>query len=201
MLASLQTRLKQHGQNLLAAEPGVPACQLESSQRNILPDLSQTFTCGWAGCEQQGWDHVQSFYWHVRQHAEELRGGNIVCRWEGCHKAPVLNNEIFSTQYANYFYFIYNRQFKEDTAISKIKEHLRTHSQEKLVGCPNCGALFANRIKFLDHCVKQRREGSFVCDTCDKRFSVARHLRDHQRSHVAQYQVPHCCTVPLHYGG
>ena len=61
------------------------------------------------------------------------------------------------------------------TAVSKLKEHMRCHSQEKLVrpkvlrqkeswtisskvGCPTCGALFATRGKFLDHVKRQNSD-------------------------------------------
>lgn len=33
--------------------------------------------------------------------------------------------------------------------------HTRSHTQEKLVGCPNCGGIYASNTKFFDHCIRQ----------------------------------------------
>ena len=88
------------------------------------------------------------------------------------------------------------------------------------MGCPTCGGLFANRVKFMDHCLKQQEGHSFACVTCEKKFAIERHLRygerftqsispvaflpfppnfeifydyrDHMRSHVNHYKCPHC---------
>jgi len=172
---SFHTKVKCHGLNMLAAN-GVPPCKLDSSQRNILPDLSQPFLCEWDACEfsNENWQMSQVFYWHVKDHPEELRGGELKCRWQGCSRV--------------------------DTAVSKIKEHMRVHSQERQVGCPTCGGMFANRIKFLDHCLRQQvEEKSFECHICNKKFAIERHLRDHTRVHISHYKCPQCdmtCTSP-----
>merc|ERR1719481_278283 len=119
---------------------------------------------------------AQSFYWHVKGHAEDLDGlTTIQCGWIGCNKT--------------------------DGSVSKLKEHLRCHSQERLVGCPTCGGLFANRVKFLDHCKRQHvtEEQNFTCNNCGKKFALERLLRDHMRSHINHYKCPHCdmtCPTP-----
>ena len=170
---SFHTKIKCHGHNMLELNK-VPPCRLDSGQRNVLPDLAGKLKCEWAGCERgdEDWQVAQNFYWHVKMHAEEAEG-DFQCRWLGCHR--------------------------RDNAVSKLREHLRCHSQEKMVGCPNCGGLFANRIKFLDHCLKQQEGHSFQCTTCEKKFAIERHLRDHMRSHVNHYKCPHCdmtCPTP-----
>lgn len=38
---------------------------------------------------------------------------------------------------------------------SKLREHLRSHTQEKVVACPTCGGMFANNTKFFDHIRRQ----------------------------------------------
>lgn len=37
----------------------------------------------------------------------------------------------------------------------KLREHLRSHTQEKVVACPTCGGMFANNTKFFDHIRRQ----------------------------------------------
>lgn len=36
-----------------------------------------------------------------------------------------------------------------------LTNHVRTHTQEKAVGCPTCGHLFATNTKLVDHCERQ----------------------------------------------
>ena len=166
--------MKCHGRNMLAINNMLP-CKLDPGQRNVLPDLSEPFRCEWAECHlpDQSWDNAQTFYWHVKSHAEDLEGQLIQCGWLGCQR--------------------------KDTSVSKLKEHIRCHSQERLVGCPTCGGLFANRVKFMDHCLKQQEGHTHVCPTCDKKFAIERHLRDHMRSHVNHYKCALCdmtCPTP-----
>lgn len=37
----------------------------------------------------------------------------------------------------------------------KLREHLRSHTQEKVVACPSCGGMYANNTKFFDHIKRQ----------------------------------------------
>jgi len=170
------TKIKAHGQALLERE-NLSRCSLSQSQRNLLPDLANAWTCHWPACHSPGnWTMPQHFYLHLGDHADSLRGQKpLQCRWPGCEVVV--------------------------TAVSKLREHMRCHSQEKLVGCPTCGGLFSNRAKFLDH-VRRRNTGNklqFPCKTCGKAFPVERLMKDHMRSHVNQYQCPACdmtCPTP-----
>jgi hypothetical protein len=193
---SFHTKVKGHGAALVAAL-GLPPCLLSPRQRNILPDLSLPWSCRWAGCPgpgPQGWTvpqvppsppqpaAPQEFYCHVGEHAGPGGGGApaagglrpVECWWPGCSRT--------------------------DSAVSKLREHLRSHSQEKQVACPTCGGLFASRAKLLDHRSRQSvGEVARPCSTCGKAFATARLLRDHMRSHVSQYQCPACdmtCATP-----
>ena len=87
------------------------------------------------------------------------------------------------------------------STVSKLKEHLRVHSQERAVACPVCGGLFTNRSKFYDHCKRQAPEEAqtFKCSYCNKKFATERLLRDHMRAHINHYKCPLCemtCPVP-----
>jgi len=168
-------KIKAHGQALLERE-NLSTCSLSQSQRNLLPDLSSAWTCHWPGCLSSGnWTMPQHFYLHLGDHADSLRGQKpLQCLWPACEVTV--------------------------SAVSKLREHMRCHSQEKLVACPTCGGLFSNRAKFLDH-VRRQNVGKlqYPCKTCGKAFPVERLLRDHMRSHVNQYQCPACdmtCPTP-----
>ena len=181
------SKVKGHGAAMVEALSLQP-CSLPSSQRNLLPDLRQPWACLWPGCSApHDWSQpqvsycslsshlcLQHFFWHVGEHAASLRGQvPLCCLWPGCSKT--------------------------DSAVSKLREHLRCHSQEKLVACPTCGGLFASRAKFLDHLRRQERDQQHQCPTCNKGFVTPRLLRDHMRSHVMQYPCPACdmsCTTP-----
>jgi hypothetical protein len=115
------TKIKFHGERVVR-ETGAPPCRLDNAQRNLVPDLSEPFRCYWSGCveEDKEFPQAQRFYWHVEWHAEEFRGRGregVPCRWGEC-KAVVMT-------------------------VNKLKEHLRSHSQERTVACKN---LFLNLL-------------------------------------------------------
>ena len=46
---AFHTKVKCHGRNMLLINNMKP-CKMESSQRNILPDMSEPFQCEWRDC-------------------------------------------------------------------------------------------------------------------------------------------------------
>jgi len=195
---SFHTKLKSHGR-YVAKETGLESCQLDPRQANIIPDLSEPLVCLWQAesCLGEGttFSEPLKFYWHTQWHAEEYRGesnhSSLKCLWKDCTA--------------------------EAKTVSKLKEHLRVHSQEKLIACPVCGALFANRTKFVDHCKRQvssdlppnsagmnqeeqsTQTTTLKCSYCSKRFATERLLRDHMRAHINQFKCPLCdmtCAKP-----
>ncbi|KAL5020417.1 hypothetical protein ScPMuIL_003309 [Solemya velum] len=121
----------------LINKTGTRGCLLDNSSRNLIPELPERLLCGWKHCESV-YDNPEHFYRHVDNHAEGFSDGRKAlcpCQWEGCES-------IIKSK-------------------SKMKEHLRSHSQEKIVACPTCGGLFANRTKLLDHL---KRQEEAVCE-------------------------------------
>ena len=92
----------------------------------------------------------------------------------------------------------------------KLTDHARTHTQERVIACPQCGTLFSNKTKFKDHLDRQATppESGHMCSICHKAFSNDRLLLQHIRRHVNTQKCPYCemtCSSPsaltyhLHY--
>ncbi|XP_071376755.1 histone H4 transcription factor [Centroberyx affinis] len=179
------TKLKQWGQQVLNAQPSIGSCSIGDQNRNIIPEIPDNFTCLWDECEvslgQPPYENPEWFYRHVEMHSlcVDVPAGDseclIRCGWKDC-EATVKGRP-------------------------KLREHLRSHTQEKVVACPGCGGMYANNTKLFDHIKRQSAmEGQrFQCSHCSKRFATERLLRDHMRTHVNHYKCPLCdmtCTSP-----
>lgn len=121
----------------------IPVCQGDSKFRNLIPDLNDYF-CYWDEC-RDSFVTITEFIEHVNDHISELVNNSSImkysqnetkmkdvkvsCQWSGCGKLI-----------ANVF---------------ELKRHLRVHSQQKIIGCPNCGQLFSTKLLFINHCVRQ----------------------------------------------
>ncbi|KAK3509504.1 hypothetical protein QTP70_035158 [Hemibagrus guttatus] len=171
------TKLKQWGSAMLKAHPDMGNCSVGLQNRNIVPEVQDSFLCLWEHCETS-MDNPEWYYRHVEMHAHclEVNKENILfCGWKDCEAS-------------------FKGRFK-------LREHMRSHTQEKLVACPTCGGMFANNTKFFDHIKRQTSiEGQrFQCSHCSKRFATERLLRDHMRNHVNHYKCPLCdmtCPSP-----
>ncbi|XP_005143560.3 histone H4 transcription factor [Melopsittacus undulatus] len=174
------TKLKQWGLQALQSQSDVSHCQLDFQSRNIIPEIQENFLCQWEYCERS-FDNPEWFYRHVEDHsfcseykAKGKENHVVLCGWKDC-----------------------DCTFK---GRCKLREHLRSHTQEKVVACPTCGGMFANNTKFFDHIRRQTAldQQRFQCSHCSKRFATERLLRDHMRNHVNHYKCPMCdMTCPL----
>ncbi|XP_023723131.1 histone H4 transcription factor-like [Cryptotermes secundus] len=150
-------------------------CTLHCAGKNVIPDLPHAFECCWQTCEQT-FNNSQIYFNHVEAHVYcNPRGrvveGGIPCHWSGC-----MSNSVYPS-------------------IWKLAEHVRTHTQEKLVGCPTCGGLFASRARFSYHCMhqvpselrgyqfrsKKAVNNHLKCPFCDKTCSCPSNLSVHIR--------------------
>uniref|UniRef100_A0AAY4AHV2 C2H2-type domain-containing protein n=1 Tax=Denticeps clupeoides TaxID=299321 RepID=A0AAY4AHV2_9TELE len=172
-------KLKFLGEQLLQSHPQRPSCSQGLHNSNLIPELlSEGFACQWEHCDST-FDNAEWFYRHVDMHAQcaELQPlpdqqHALFCSWRGC-------DAFFKIKY-------------------RLREHLRSHTQERLVACPTCGCMFSSNTKFFDHMHRQAQPvDSLTCEHCEKGFANERLLRDHVRQHVNHIKCPLCdmtCT-------
>ena len=100
----------------------IPRCNLDEQTRNLIPELPFKFECSWSNCDYSA-DNPELFYRHIRVHVTEYSSKlkDAKCKWNDCEQIIKDKN--------------------------RMVEHMRHHSQEKLVSCPVCGALFATITK------------------------------------------------------
>ncbi|XP_015607647.1 histone H4 transcription factor [Cephus cinctus] len=153
-------------------------CYRDAAWKNVI-DTPSAHICEWENCLKT-YNNYQIFLYHVTAHIEANPRGNKVeggvkCKWLGCQKS-----------YPNLY---------------KLRNHMRSHTKEKLVACPDCGATFASNSKFHDHCRRQIpiEVQGFQCSHCNKFYPTEGILRNHMRLHVFNYKCTMCdmsCESP-----
>ena len=176
---SYHTKLMCHGRNaFLIDETNFYKIKTACSMPRQKVTIPEQFRCEWPDCvaESIDWLRPFDFFDHVKGHALKNGDESYLCLWSTC-------------------------ELKKDFGCaSKLKEHLRSHLKEKMIACPECGMMFANRIKFFDHCRRQDfQDAKFSCDRCGKNFVTERMLKDHIRAHTKLYNCHLCrqtCNSP-----
>lgn len=172
-------KLKFVGTQLLKSRPDLPSCSQSLHIHNLMPEGSGGYICQWEHCDCT-FNNPEWFYRHVDNHIESAEPQSIsqqqqalFCSWAGC-------DAYFKIRY-------------------RLREHVRSHTQERLVACPTCGSMFSSNTKLFDHLQRQAEPvESLVCEHCGKAFPSERLLRDHIRQHVNQVKCPFCdmtCTT------
>ncbi|XP_028320650.1 histone H4 transcription factor [Gouania willdenowi] len=173
------SKLKFVGSNQLESRPDLPACSQDLHSNSLVPECSDGFVCQWEHCDDSVFNNPEWFYRHVDNHIESAEPQTLshqqvlYCQWAGC-------DAFFKIRY-------------------RLREHMRSHTQERVVACPTCGSSFSSNTKLFDHLQRQAAPlESLMCDHCGKAFPTERLLRDHVRQHVNQVKCPFCdmtCTT------
>ncbi|XP_043464261.1 histone H4 transcription factor-like [Leptopilina heterotoma] len=153
----------------------LPQCRREVNIENMT--LPTMLNCEWDKCSELI-KNYENFLHHVGMHLEQYPHiknveGGIKCKWLNCEKK---------------FQNIY-----------KLKEHLRSHTKEKTVACPDCGSMFSTMSKFKEHCERQipPEELTFLCSMCNKYYATETILKDHMKNHIHSIKCNFCeisCT-------
>lgn len=163
---------------LVLSQLNIAPCRIDVDYPyHSLAYVTSPYVCFWGNCKSE-FICPGKFYEHVQDHVNKVAEGvnvkmmRICCQWFTESK-------------------LCGQDFRDK---HKLKEHLRTHTHEKLLACPGCGALFSNRTKFLDHLSRQNEAAyeNYQCSHCLKRYASERLLRDHMRHHINYLKCPHC---------
>ncbi|XP_015782882.1 histone H4 transcription factor [Tetranychus urticae] len=142
-------------------------CGIDGSTRTLLPPLPDMFVCVWKDCLEIFYE-AEEFYRHVETHPFERNMKQLAIT----ENSDGLDDGGFNSQSeprpcssssgvkpipeAVRCYWL-DCSFISDSN-SHIAQHLRSHTQEKIIACPNCGAMFSNKGKFRDHLLRQLDE-------------------------------------------
>ncbi|XP_067347964.1 histone H4 transcription factor isoform X2 [Channa argus] len=171
------TKLKQLGQQVLNGQPEIGSCSIGYQNRNIIPEIPDNFICLWEECEQPPYENPEWFYRHVEMHSLciDIPPGEceypLCCGWKDC-EATVKGRP-------------------------KLREHLRSHTQEKVVACPGCGGMYASNTKLFDHIIRQSamEVSHYKCPLCDMTCPSPSALRNHikfRHSNEKPYSCDYC---------
>ncbi|CAF1600827.1 unnamed protein product [Rotaria magnacalcarata] len=118
------------------------------------------------------WGDCQFINSHAQLFYEHVNqhAGSDVCRWTGCTHRP--------------------------DKPSRIREHIRRHTQEKTIACPRCGSLFSCGVKFIEHCqLSTEVSPNFQCDKCAQQFQSKSLLQKHLNKHATKHACPYCTQI------
>ncbi|XP_050097844.1 histone H4 transcription factor-like [Anopheles aquasalis] len=171
------TKLKVHGASLTFLLK-IPACSYDSRTRNTISTRPTSFSCEWDGCGQR-FNKAMHFFHHVDTHIFDLFTPGVKsakepqrCLWPVC-------NESFRERW-------------------KAVRHINAHTGRRALACYNCGEMFRERCKYLDHCHRQIElaDRKYQCPECDRFYATQRLLKAHLAKHTKSAQ---CTLCPLSF--
>ena len=83
---------------------------------------------------------------------------------------------------------------KTFTEMRKLREHLQTHNEIRLLQCGLCDKAFQRKSHLVEHLRIHTGEKPFKCDQCDRAFTHKGNLTQHLRTHSGEkpFQCDHC---------
>ncbi|XP_049534224.1 histone H4 transcription factor-like [Anopheles darlingi] len=171
------TKLKVHGASLTFLLK-IPACSYDSRTRNTISTRPTSFSCEWDGCGQL-FNKAMHYFHHVDTHIFDLFAPGVKsakepqrCLWPVC-------NESFRERW-------------------KAVRHINAHTGRRALACYNCGEMFRERCKYLDHCHRQIElaDRKYQCPECDRFYATQRLLKAHLAKHTKNAQ---CTLCPLSF--
>lgn len=114
---------------------------------------------------QSTFNNPEWFYRHVDNHVESAEQQSLsqqqqalFCNWAGMTEEEEVE-QVFVLPYLPFHSVMFHGSVTGCDAFFKIRyrlrEHMRSHTQERLVACPTCGSMFSSNTKLFDHLHRQ----------------------------------------------
>lgn len=102
------------------------------------------------------------FYRHVDNHIESAEPQSLpqqqqalFCQWAGTTGSFLNVRETLSPWTRVTFPVLFTGCDAFFKIRYRLREHMRSHTQERLVACPTCGSMFSSNTKLFDHLHRQ----------------------------------------------
>uniref|UniRef100_A0A3P9LX03 Zgc:112083 n=1 Tax=Oryzias latipes TaxID=8090 RepID=A0A3P9LX03_ORYLA len=157
------SKLKFVGSQLLKSRPDLPSCNQGVHSNNLLPEGSDGYVCQWEHCDV-------CFFFVTIDHSCCLLA--LSCRlFRNSSRRFSATGQVHQTD------------VPPVSPAYRLREHMRSHTQERLVACPTCGSMFSSNTKLFDHLQRQAEPivNQVKCPFCDMSCTTLAALKIHIR--------------------